>query len=224
MDTPSGKVDPRIAVAVFSNAPIPGMAKTRLTPSLGPEGAASLQRALTRKTLATAIAADIGPVFLWCAPDQNHSFFSECHLEFGVSLHEQHGADLGARMLNAFCTLLADYAKVVLIGTDCPVFQPDHLRNAATILADDFKAVFCPAEDGGYVLVGLTDAEPSLFSGITWGTDGVMDETRTRLRELKWHWRELDTLWDVDRPEDYERLRAMGIVPHFNLEMKPHER
>ena len=217
MDTPSGKVDPRIAVAVFSNAPVPGAAKTRLTPSLGPDGAATLQRDLTHKTLATAIAADIGPVSLWCAPDKSHSFFSECHVEFGVSLHEQHGADLGVRMLNAFRDLMADHAKVVLIGTDCPVFQPNHLRNAATTLDDGCKAVFCPAEDGGYVLVGLTSAEPCLFSGMPWGTGEVMDETRARLRELGWRWRELDTLWDVDRPEDYERLRAMGIVPHFSF-------
>ena len=40
-----------------------------------------------------------------------------------------------------------------------------------------------------------------------------MDETRVRLRELGRHWRELETLWDVDRLEDYERLRLMGMVP-----------
>ena len=213
MDTLSEKADPRIALAVFSNAPVPGAAKTRLTPSLGQEGAAALQRALTRKTLATAVAAAIGPVSLWCAPDQSHSFFSECQREFGVSLHQQRGAELGVRMLNAFRELLADHDGVVLIGTDCPVFRSAHLRDAATTLVDGAEAVICPAEDGGYVLVGLTVAESRLFSGMSWGTGEVMDETRARLRELGWHWRELETLWDVDRPEDYERLRLMGMVP-----------
>ena len=206
MDTLSEKIEPRTALAVFSNAPVPGVAKTRLTPSLGPEGAAALQRALTRKTLATAVAADIGPVSLWCAPDQSHSFFAECQRQFGVSLHPQQGADLGVRMLDAFATLLADHDGVVLIGTDCPVFRPAHLRDAAASLAAGAEAVFCPAEDGGYVLVGLTRAEPRLFSGMPWGSDKVMAETRARLRQLAWHWRELETLWDVDRPEDYERL------------------
>ena len=210
MDTPSGKVEPRTAVAVFSNAPVPGAAKTRLAPHLGAAGAASLQRALTRQTLATAVAADIGPVSLWCAPDRSHAFFSQCHLEFGVALHEQQGADLGARMLDAFRILLADHAAVVLIGTDCPVFRPQHLRSAATALAGGCQAAFCPAEDGGYVLVGLTEAEPRLFSGMPWGTGEVMDETRARLSELGWPWRELDTLWDVDRPEDYERMTSGG--------------
>ena len=168
-----------------------------------------MQRALTRKTLATAIAAAIGPVSLWCAPDQSHSFFSECHREFGVSLHPQQGTDLGIRMLNAFRALLAEHAKVVLIGTDCPVFRPEHLRDAATTLADGAEAVFCPAEDGGYVLVGLTRAEPRLFSGVPWGTDQVMAETRIQLRQLGWRWQELETLWDVDRPVDYARLCFM---------------
>ena len=216
MDIPSRKVDPRIAVAVFSNAPVPGVAKTRLTPSLGPEGAAALQRALTRKTLATAIAAAIGPVSLWCAPDQSHSFFSECQREFGVSLHQQQGAELGVRMLNTFRELLADHDGVVLIGTDCPVFRPEHLRDAATTLVDGAEAVICPAEDGGYVLVGLTVAESRLFSAMPWGTAWVMDETRARSRKLEWHWRELETLWDVDRLEDYERLRSMEIIPSEN--------
>jgi len=39
-----------------------------------------------------------------------------------------------------------------------------------------------------------------------------MPETRTRLSELGWRWRELETLWDVDRPEDYERLIQSGLL------------
>jgi uncharacterized protein len=210
MAIPCGNADQDAAVAVFSNAPVPGAAKTRLIPSLGAEGAAALHRALTRRTLATAIAADIGPVSLWCAPDQSDSFFAECHREFGVSLHDQYGADLGARMHNAFRVLLADHALVVLVGTDCAVFRPEHLRTAATALRESTKAVFCPAEDGGYVLVGLARGEPRLFSGIPWGTAQVMDATRARLRELGWAWQELATLWDVDRPEDYLRFRALS--------------
>jgi rSAM/selenodomain-associated transferase 1 len=210
MDTPSGRADLQVAVAVFSNAPVPGTAKTRLIPSLGAEGAAALHRTLTRRTLATAIAADIGPVSLWCAPDQSDAFFAQCHREFGVSLHDQCGADLGARMHNAVRILLADHALVVLIGTDCADFRPGHLRNAATVLRDGAKAVFCPTEDGGYVLVGLTCGQPHLFSGMPWGTAQVMDATRARLRELGWKWREIATLWDVDRPEDYARFRALN--------------
>jgi glycosyltransferase A (GT-A) superfamily protein (DUF2064 family) len=39
-----------------------------------------------------------------------------------------------------------------------------------------------------------------------------MDGTRRRLRELDWRWRELETLWDVDRPEDYQRLLSARLL------------
>jgi uncharacterized protein len=44
-----------------------------------------------------------------------------------------------------------------------------------------------------------------------WSSPDVMDETRRRLRELGLTWQEPATLWDVDRPEDLERLRATGL-------------
>ncbi len=50
-----------------------------------------------------------------------------------------------------------------------------------------------------------------LLEGISWGTESVMKETRQRLRQLKWDWQELPTRWDVDRPEDVERLRREGL-------------
>jgi glycosyltransferase A (GT-A) superfamily protein (DUF2064 family) len=67
-----------------------------------------------------------------------------------------------------------------------------------------------PAEDGGYVLVGLA-RKPSaqLFEDIAWGSAMVMQETRARLARLDWRWCELATLWDVDRPEDLLRLRQL---------------
>ena len=67
-------------------------------------------------------------------------------------------------------------------------------------------------EDGGYVLIGLTRCDARLFEGIAWGGSSVVAETRARLRALGWTWRELDTLWDVDRPEDYERLISSGLL------------
>ena len=67
------------------------------------------------------------------------------------------------------------------------------------------------------MLVGLTVAESRLFSAMPWEKAWVMDETRARLRKLEWHWRELETLWDVDRPEDYEGLRSTGSLWMTNI-------
>jgi glycosyltransferase A (GT-A) superfamily protein (DUF2064 family) len=43
-----------------------------------------------------------------------------------------------------------------------------------------------------------------------WSTVAVMAETRRRLRQLGLAWRELARLWDVDVPEDLDRLRRDG--------------
>lgn len=58
----------RIGVAILAKAPIAGLAKTRLIPHLGADGAAALQRWLLQRTVAAAVIADLGPVTLWCAP------------------------------------------------------------------------------------------------------------------------------------------------------------
>jgi uncharacterized protein len=72
--------------------------------------------------------------------------------------------------------------------------------------------VFVPAEDGGYALIGLSRNDARVFEGINWGGTEVMAQTRERLRGLGWRWHELDTLWDVDRPADYQRLLQSGLL------------
>ena len=70
--------------------------------------------------------------------------------------------------------------------------------------------MFAPAEDGGYVLVGLARPVAPLFEGIVWGGSTVMAQTRERLAASRLAWKELATLWDVDRPEDVARLERAG--------------
>jgi rSAM/selenodomain-associated transferase 1 len=200
----------RTRIAVFAKAPIERSVKTRLAPALGPAGAARLHADLVRRTLATAVDAGVGEVELWCAPDAAHPFFADCARDFGVALREQVAGDLGARMAWAFRCALGDNAALVLVGSDCPVLTPGLLREAAAALATH-DVVVAPAEDGGYVLVGLARADPGIFSGIAWGGGEVMAETRRRLEETGTRWKELETLWDIDRPEDYARFAREGL-------------
>jgi rSAM/selenodomain-associated transferase 1 len=197
---------------VFAKAPLPGAVKTRLIPLLGPERAAALHRALLDHVLATAAASGAGPLELWCAPDCRNEFLRSCATGFGASLHAQPDGDLGTRMSHAFERALRDSPAAILIGSDCAVLGPQHIRVAATALAAGAPAVFCPVEDGGYALIGLSRHDPALFEGIRWGESSVMACTRRRLRELGWRWRELETLWDIDRPEDYYRLRSAQLL------------
>ena len=199
-------------IAVFAKAPVPGRVKTRLAPELGDEGAARLACALTLRAVEGAVACGVGTVELWCSPASSHPFFAECASRFGVALREQRGADLGRRMDDAIADSLAAGSPMLVIGADCPALDAQVLRRAAAALAHH-DAVFVPAEDGGYVLVGMARRLPEIFSGIAWGSDGVMHETRERLVRAHARWQELDPLWDVDRPEDYARMRREGLIP-----------
>jgi len=195
-------------VIVFARAPVAGVAKTRLAPRLGAEGAARLHARLLERTLATALAADLGTVELCCAPDATHPFFARCAERFGVALTAQGPGDLGARMHAAFARIVPQAGAALLVGADCPALSPAYLREAAAALGSGNDAVFGPAEDGGYVLIGLARVASAAFSGIDWGAGTVMAATRERLRALGWRWRELAELWDVDRPEDLAKLAA----------------
>ena len=197
-----------VAVAILAKAPIAGFAKTRLIPVLGARGAAVLQERLVERAVETACAAAIGPVTLWATPDESHPVFQSIGARLGITLARQADGDLGARMLAA---ITAANTCVLLIGSDCPALTLEHLRTAADVLRDRAPAVVIPAEDGGYALIGLRTPEPALFSDMPWSTPLVMNETRRRLRTLGLTWHEPVTLWDVDLPQDLERMRGIGL-------------
>jgi rSAM/selenodomain-associated transferase 1 len=195
---------------VFAKAPQPGRVKTRLISALGETGAAQLQQQLIERTLRTAAAADLGTVELWCAPGPDDPYFSDCARRHEIILWAQGEGDLGLRMARALESAVEDGALGLLIGCDCPALTPAYLREAAAVLAGEDDAVFGPAEDGGYVLVGVARRPAKeLFEDIAWGGATVMEETRKRLARGNWRWRELAPLWDLDRPEDLARLRQL---------------
>jgi len=194
----------RIGVAILAKAPIPGLAKTRLIPHLGAVGAAMLQRWLLQRTVAMAVVADVGPVTLWCTPDTGHPDFALCRGFGSVSLRRQPDVDLGERMRTAVAES-PTLAGTLVIGSDCPALSSSLLRRAANILRAS-HAVVIPAEDGGYVLIGMREAAHAVFRDVAWSTEHVMAQTRHNLAEIGWRWSELDKLWDVDRVEDYLRL------------------
>lgn len=197
------------AIAILAKAPIPGLAKTRLIPHLGADGAAALQRWLLHRTLATALAADLGPVTLWCAPETDHPDFVACQALGPVRLCRQPDVDLGGRM-HAAVAASSSPAGTLVIGTDCPALTPDILREAAVALREH-DTVVIPAEDGGYVLIGQRQPVYAVFQHVDWSTDKVMAQTRRQLEAAGLTWQELARLWDVDRFEDVERL--LGLFP-----------
>lgn len=199
-----------VSLLVFAKAPVPGRVKTRLAEEIGEREAAALAAELVERTVATAVAARdsgiVGQVELWCAPDATSPVFTAWRDRHGVVLHTQSGGDLGERMRGALDAALARGTPAILIGADCPALDAGYLAAAASAL-DDNDAVFGPAEDGGYVLVGLARSVDA-FTGVPWSTPVTMEATRDRLRACRARWRELPVLWDVDEPADLARWIA----------------
>ncbi|MEO5882172.1 MAG: TIGR04282 family arsenosugar biosynthesis glycosyltransferase [Caldimonas sp.] len=193
---------------IFARAPVAGLAKTRLTPALGADGAAVLAERLMAHAVSAGMSAGFAEVELCTTPDASHpSFGGLAARHAGLRLGVQGDGDLGARMHRALARRLADHPRALLIGTDAPALDAAVLQSAARALADH-DAVFVPALDGGYALVGLTHARPELFRDIAWSTTGVMAETRMRARHAGLRWRELPALADIDEPADLVHLPA----------------
>jgi glycosyltransferase A (GT-A) superfamily protein (DUF2064 family) len=95
------------------------------------------------------------------------------------------------------------------MGSDIPALDAATLRRAAAALQAQ-AAVFVPALDGGYALVGLRAPRPgllaALFEGMTWSTPQVMAQTRLRLAALRVAHAELPAVSDIDEPADLARL------------------
>ncbi|MCU0775427.1 MAG: TIGR04282 family arsenosugar biosynthesis glycosyltransferase [Ideonella sp.] len=199
-------------IVILAKAPVPGDVKTRLIPALGPDRAAALAARMLQHTVAEARAARLGPVELCSAPGPEAPALRPVLVALpapglaALELSAQGPGDLGQRMARALDRGLARDPKVLLIGTDCPALRAETLRAASAAL-DSHDAVFVPALDGGYVLVGLRRSVPVLFQAMPWSTDRVMTETRRQLRAGGIRWHELPALPDVDEPAD------LGHVP-----------
>lgn len=200
-----------VHVAVFARAPVPGEAKTRLIPRLGANGAAALQRQLIGLALARARALPGARVTLWMTGQTIDASLRSAAEAANAAVREQSGADLGARMANAFADTLRGSSAMLLIGTDCPAQRVADLSAALVALADA-DAVVQPAEDGGYVLIGMRRLHSVLFEGIPWGSDAVLATTRSRAAAHGLRLAELPTSWDLDRGEDLDRAVAHGLV------------
>jgi rSAM/selenodomain-associated transferase 1 len=185
-----------VRVVVFTRFPEAGLAKTRLIPALGPEGAAALHRRLTERTLAAVRASGLAVEVRTTGSDR--SGFADW-LGTDLNFVDQGEGDLGDRLRRA-----CDPAPVLFIGSDLPDLTADHLTNAAALLTNE-RVVLGPAEDGGYWALGLAAPCDMLFEAMPWGSDQVLAITLARLRQCGIQPAMLPTLADCDRPEDLRR-------------------
>ena len=199
---------PDAVVLVFAKAPVAGEVNTRLIPDIGVEAATQLQADLIHSRMEDLQKNKLCEVELWCAPDSNSVFFQECRKQYDVALFDQQGDNLGLRMSLAIKQSLQRFNRVILIGTDAPSLTIDQIEIATNKLASN-DVVYAPAEDGGYVLIGMSQHCHAIFQSVPWGTDQVLACTRENIEANNLISDELDTCWDIDRVEDYQRYKKM---------------
>ncbi|MEM1126549.1 MAG: TIGR04282 family arsenosugar biosynthesis glycosyltransferase [Bacteroidota bacterium] len=193
------------ALIVFAKYPQPGHVKTRLTPFLTPTEAASLYTAFLHDALAQYTALSV-PVRLYLAGTPPSTRFLQPH-EAGVTLHQQHGPDLGARMWRAFVETFGDgYRQAVVIGTDHPTLPSAFIAQAFSALDTPQSVCLGPSEDGGYYLLGMNDLYASLFQDMVYSQPDVFEETLWRAHDTQAHLTILPPWYDVDTPTELMRL------------------
>lgn len=192
------------AIIVFQKYPEAGSVKTRLAETIGAEKAANLYAFLIRHThqqlsgLEAAIFVfHLGPVAIEEYPKKGYHF------------HAQEPGDLGEKMQKAFQRVFdLGFDQVLIIGTDCYELERNHLKQAFEALKTK-NLVLGPAVDGGYYLLGLKRPAASLFQGISWSTDTVLQQTLNRANQEKLEYALLEKLRDVDRYEDLGELEQV---------------
>ncbi len=194
----------RGTVFVFAKAPRAGAVKTRLAADIGAARAAALFRIMTERTAATATEGDWRTII---AVDSASALAGWDHL-FPPHLERraQGPGDLGARMGRVLRA--APPGPAIIIGADAPGVREDHIQGAFQALRGA-DAVFGPAADGGYWLIGLARrrAAPGLFAGVRWSTASALDDTLKTL-PATFKTAMLETLADIDEARDLVHLGA----------------
>jgi rSAM/selenodomain-associated transferase 1 len=186
----------------MSKVPEPGKVKTRLTPPLTPAEAAQLNSCFLRDT-ADAIeeatreggAKGVGVY----TPMGREAAYADIFPQ-GFVLVPQREGDFGARLFHAVADLLAcGFQSVCLIDSDSPTITPAVLREAVALLrGSSAPLVLGPSRDGGYYLIGLTNATRKIFQDIDWSTDRVFQQTCERARQAGLAVEILPECYDVD--------------------------
>ena len=192
----------------MAKAPRPGEVKTRLCPPLLPADAAVLYRCfLLDKIAAVGALANAQPTLAYTPADARAEFAA---LAPGFALVPQQGPDLGARLHATLEALLAaGHAGAVAVDSDTPTLPRDFLQQAVDSLAGPGPdVVLGPTEDGGYYLIGVRAAHRELFDGVPWSTPQVLEVTLRRAAGAGLRVERLPVWFDVDTPDDLERLRA----------------
>jgi rSAM/selenodomain-associated transferase 1 len=201
---------------LFARTPAAGSVKTRLVPPLSDQEVLALYLAFLEDAAAAYAAPGQWNAVLEVEPDPEDPALAALFRVPWVRRRQAAG-DLGNRLAFAFEREFGAGAPAALaVGSDHPALERRLLEEAFLRLRAGDSAVVIPAEDGGYCAIGLRSGVSvrQLFEGIPWSTAAVLEKTRERLAALRLEAAFLETGYDVDRPEDLERLRRDLLRRH----------
>lgn len=198
-------------LVVMAKSPVAGRVKRRLARDIGDVAAIRFYRGILARTVLRLGADPRWRTYLAVTPDT--AMAASCWPSLGNVMRIPQGAgDLGARMQALFDGLPP--GPVIIVGSDIPAIRSSHIAGAFKLLAGS-DAVFGPAPDGGYWLVGLKRSPRRLvpFAGVPWSTDKALAATLANLcgKNVAFAPR----LSDVDTKEDYRRegTSAERLIP-----------
>ncbi len=207
----------RAVVAVMARRPGAAAAKTRLSERLGERERGELYEAFLQDKLAQLAGLEGVHLVIAVAPPDGPAAMDPWK-PAGASVVVQRGADLGARLDAVAGELFEAGARaVLLVDSDTPTLPTALLQEGVNALASpDVDVVLGPAWDGGYYLLGLRAPQPSLFREIPWSTSAVLRATLAASDAAGLRVHLLQSWYDVDRPEDLDRLlRQLGTLSPF---------
>jgi uncharacterized protein len=215
VDTASDRPFLKNALLVVAKRPAPGQTKTRLTPPLTPEQAATLYECFLLDTLdLVRRVPGVQPVIAYL-PAETQAYFAGMAPDFEHL--PQAGPDLGARLDNALTEYLRrGYQHVAIMNSDGPTLPLTNLVLAFGSLEDGADVVLGPADDGGYYLIGLRQPAPRLLRKVRMSTPHVTADTLAMAKEEGLKVALLPAWYDVDDVESLARLQDElgGAPPH----------
>jgi rSAM/selenodomain-associated transferase 1 len=198
------------ALAVMTKAPQAGRVKTRLTPPLSPEEAATLNTCFLRDTAAAILRSAHGKnargIAVYTPVGAEAAYAGILPEEF--TLVPQRGDAFGERLSAATEDLLElGFDSLCLIDSDSPTVPEKAFAEAMDFLArDEDSVVLGPSDDGGYYLIGLKKLHRRLFDTIDWSTERVFGQTIEAARKIAVPVHLLPTWYDVDDRTTLSRL------------------
>ena len=193
-------------LVVFARTPRVGQTKTRLARDIGTIKAWAFAKLSLHAVVRPLVRDPRWGCWLAVTPDRAVHLRRVWPQSHGVVTQSR--GDLGRRMAAVSASLAP--GPVVIIGADVPGIRPHHVAQAFRALGR-FDAVFGPAGDGGYWLVGMKRRPrfTDLFRGVRWSTDHALADTVANLKGNQTHVL-LETLDDIDDGEAYRRWRKDG--------------